>query len=90
VNAKGKFVSTLLTIDTFFISFAVGFNSHPVLVVDPSLPPLKTKPAAKVVTTSSKPSTAAKSSSTHQPGTAKQSANAKIKAKGHHTPTPAR
>jgi hypothetical protein len=40
VKAKGKFISTLLVMDTFFISFAAGFNSRHVLVVDPSLPPV--------------------------------------------------
>ena len=40
MKAKGKCISALLIIDTFFISFAAGFNSRRVLVVDPSLPPL--------------------------------------------------
>ena len=40
MKAKGKFISTLLIIDTFFVSFAFGFNSKHVLVIDPNLPPL--------------------------------------------------
>jgi hypothetical protein len=47
VKAKGIFISTLLVIDTFFVSYAVGFNIHPVLVVDPSLPPVVTKSPEK-------------------------------------------
>ena len=47
MKAKGIFISTLLVIDTFFISYAVGFNSHPVLVVDPALPPVAKKPSEK-------------------------------------------
>lgn len=46
MNAKSKFMSTLLVIDTFFVSYAVGFNSRHVLVVDPKLPPyVKLTPA---------------------------------------------
>jgi hypothetical protein len=40
VTGKGKFISTLLVIDTFFASFAAGFNSRTVLVEDPTLPPI--------------------------------------------------
>jgi hypothetical protein len=47
VKAKGIFISTLLVIDTFFVSYAVGFNTHPVLIVDPSLPPVVTKSPEK-------------------------------------------
>jgi hypothetical protein len=47
VKAKGIFISTLLVIDTFFISYAVGFNTHPVLIVDSSLPPVVTKAPEK-------------------------------------------
>ncbi len=38
MNAKGRFISTLLVINSFFASFAIGFNSRHVLVIDPSLP----------------------------------------------------
>ena len=55
MRAKGIFISGLLAIDTFLISFALGFNSRHVLVVDPALPPLLVKsskatktPAGKV------------------------------------------
>jgi hypothetical protein len=48
VKAAGICISTLIVIDTFFISFAVGFNSRHVLEIDPSLPPLvQPKPPAK-------------------------------------------
>lgn len=40
MKAEGIFISTLLVIDTFLVSFYFGFNSRHVLVVDPSLPPL--------------------------------------------------
>ena len=40
MKARGICISALIVIDTFFVSFAVGFNSQSVLVVDPSLPPL--------------------------------------------------
>ena len=45
MKAKGKFISTLLVIDTFLVSYTAGFNSRHVLIVDPSLPPLP--PATK-------------------------------------------
>ena len=48
MNAKGIFISALLTIDTFLVSFAVGFNSRHVLVVDPALPALPVEPARKL------------------------------------------
>jgi regulatory protein YycI of two-component signal transduction system YycFG len=38
VKAEGIFISTLLVVDTFLVSFYFGFNSRHVLVVDPSLP----------------------------------------------------
>jgi len=47
VKVKGQFVSFLLIIDTFFVSYAVGFNSRHVLVVDPKLPPFVAKPEVK-------------------------------------------
>lgn len=46
MRAKGIFISTILVIDTFFVSYAVGFNSRQVLVVDPTLAPLTPPPAA--------------------------------------------
>jgi hypothetical protein len=44
VNVKGKIISTLLVIDTFFVSFAAGFNSRHVLIVDPNMPAYVAKP----------------------------------------------
>lgn len=55
MKVKGMFISTLLVIDTFFISYAVGLNSHPVLVVDPSLPPVVPKVADKPKADAKKP-----------------------------------
>jgi hypothetical protein len=43
VKLKAKVASTILIIDTFFLSFAYGFNSRHVLVVDPTLPPYVAK-----------------------------------------------
>ncbi len=40
MKAKGIFISTLLVIDTFFVSYAVGFQSRHVLIVNPKLPPV--------------------------------------------------
>ena len=39
MGLKGKIVCTLLVVDTFVLSYAVGFNSRHVLVEDPTLPP---------------------------------------------------
>jgi hypothetical protein len=98
VKAKGIFISTLLVIDTFFISYAVGFNIHPVLIVDPSLPPVVTKPPekAKPATTNSSPAkkatekTAEKAPETKPAPTKAKDDAAKAKAKSakhgsHHT-----
>jgi hypothetical protein len=38
MKPKGMFVTALLVVDTFLVSYAVGFNSRHVLVVNPSLP----------------------------------------------------
>ncbi len=43
MKAKGIFISTLLVIDTFFVSYAVGFQSRHVLIVNPKLPPVVQK-----------------------------------------------
>jgi len=40
MKAKGIFISTLLVIDTFLVSYAAGFHSRHVLVVNPKLPPV--------------------------------------------------
>ncbi len=40
MKAKGKFISCLLVVDTFFVAYAYGFHSRQVLVVDPKLPPV--------------------------------------------------
>jgi len=51
MKAKGRFISFLLVVDTFFVAYAYGFHSRQVLVVDPKLPPLVVKvvkPAAPV------------------------------------------
>ena len=38
MKAKGIFISTLLVVDTFLMSYAAGFHSRHVLVVNPKLP----------------------------------------------------
>lgn len=43
MKAKGKFISFLLVVDTFFVAYAYGFHSRQVLVVDPKLPPVVQK-----------------------------------------------
>ncbi len=43
MKAKGRFISFLLVVDTFFVAYAYGFHSRQVLVVDPKLPPLAVK-----------------------------------------------
>lgn len=43
MKAKGIFISTLLVIDTFFVSYAVGFQSRHVLIINPKLPPVVQK-----------------------------------------------
>ncbi len=56
MKAKGMFISTLAAINAYLGGFAYGFNAHPVLVIDPKLPPVvqkqmepvKTAPAAAV------------------------------------------
>jgi hypothetical protein len=58
VKTKGLFISVLLVIDTFLVSYAAGFNSNSVLVVDPTLPPYKApEVAAPAASSSEKDST---------------------------------
>lgn len=49
MKAKGIFISTLLVIDTFLVSYAAGFHSRHVLVINPKLPPVVRKTQDKVV-----------------------------------------
>lgn len=37
MNFMGKFIATLIIIDTFLVSYAVGFNSRQVLIEDASI-----------------------------------------------------
>lgn len=76
MNAKGMVISTLLIIDTFLVSFAFGFNSRHVKVIDPSMPPYQ-PPAASLPPTKATPKTPApkstpgeKSASAKKPGVA--------------------
>ncbi len=41
MKTSGLFFCAVLLVDTLFISYWVGFNSRHVLIVDPTLPPLK-------------------------------------------------
>ncbi len=50
MQAKGRFISTLLAVNAFFGGYAFGFNSRHVLVVDPSLAPIKSTPKAQTET----------------------------------------
>lgn len=52
MKAKGIFISTLLVIDTFLMSYAAGFHSRHVLVINPKLPPVvhKAEDAGKAKT----------------------------------------
>lgn len=56
MNAKGVFITTILTVDSFLICFALGFNSRHVLEVDPALPPLPASPAKASEVSRAKPS----------------------------------
>jgi hypothetical protein len=51
MKAKGVFISAILIADAFLVSYAIGFNSRHVLVVDPSMkavaPPADVKSDAK-------------------------------------------
>lgn len=47
MKAKGRFISLLLVVDTFFVSYAFGFHSRHVLIVDPKLPPVVKRVEAK-------------------------------------------
>ncbi|MBC7996303.1 MAG: hypothetical protein IAF58_00055 [Leptolyngbya sp.] len=51
MKAKGRFISLLLVVDTFFVSYAFGFHSRHVLIVDPKLPPVVKKVEAKALPT---------------------------------------
>lgn len=44
MKAAGMFISTLLIVDAFFVSYYLGFHSRSVPVIDQSLPP-QAKPA---------------------------------------------
>jgi len=49
MKAKGRFISFLLVVDTFFAAYAYGFHCRHVLVVDSKMAPLaKSAPSAKV------------------------------------------
>jgi hypothetical protein len=51
MKAAGIFISSIVIVDTFLVSYAVGFNSRHVLVIDPKLPPVKVeKPVQPSVT----------------------------------------
>jgi hypothetical protein len=67
MKAKGMFMSALLIGDAFLVSYAIGFNSRHVQVVDPTMKPvaaaIETKPAPTAETkvtpkTVSKPASA--------------------------------
>ncbi|MBN8660501.1 MAG: hypothetical protein J0M35_09080 [Candidatus Obscuribacter phosphatis] len=70
MKAKALFITCLMTVDAFFIGFAYSFNTHPVLIEDPSLP-------AKQVSKSSNRS--ASSSGTTESGSAKSAGPNKSK-----------
>ncbi len=53
MQLKAKIAATILIVDTFLLSFAYGFKSRHVLIVDPTLPQyvapkVEEKPAAKI------------------------------------------
>ena len=48
MKAKVQFIGALAMINAYLMAFAYGFNSHPVLVVDPSLPPLASENKTKL------------------------------------------
>jgi regulatory protein YycI of two-component signal transduction system YycFG len=40
MKSKGIFISAILIVDTFLVSYAIGFNSRHVAVVDPTMKPV--------------------------------------------------
>lgn len=60
MKPKRMFVTLLLVVDTFLVSYAVGFNSRQVLVVDPSLSPVGAQAAEEVESGSDHKADAAK------------------------------
>ncbi|MBL8084177.1 MAG: hypothetical protein JNN26_16265 [Candidatus Obscuribacter sp.] len=50
MKAKGIFISTLAAINAYLGGFAYGFNTHPVLVIDATLPPVVQKKSEPVKT----------------------------------------
>lgn len=66
MKAKGKFISFLLVVDTFFAAYAYGFHCRHVLVIDPKMAPVAKavlSPAAKPTAKSMAIPVAAKASS---------------------------
>ncbi|HEY9791012.1 MAG TPA: hypothetical protein V6D22_11470 [Candidatus Obscuribacterales bacterium] len=54
MKAATVFVSAVVIVDTFLLSYAVGFNSRHVLVIDPNLPPVKVEAPVPPSTTNTK------------------------------------
>lgn len=79
MKAKGIFISTLLVIDTFFVSYAAGFHSRHVLVINPKLPPVVHKKADSAVTPTAAPAKKTSEKSTHQAKDAHTAKNAPAK-----------
>lgn len=69
MKAKGIFISALLVVDTFLMSYAAGFHSRHVLVVNPKLPPVVQKQLEKP----SVPAATAKTATKNAPETGKHS-----------------
>lgn len=78
MKAKALFITCLMTVDAFFIGFAYSFNTHPVLIEDPSLPAKQVSKSSNRSDSSTGSSTGS-SSDTTESGSAKSAAPNKSK-----------
>ena len=82
MKAKGIFISTLLVIDTFFVSYAAGFHSRHVLVINPKLPPVVHKKTDTIVAPIAVPAKKSGDKNKHQAKDAHAGKNAAGKSHG--------
>ena len=78
MKAKALFITCLMTVDAFFIGFAYSFNTHSVLIEDPSLPAKQVSKSSNRSDSSTGRSTGS-SSDTTESGSAKSAAPNKSK-----------
>ena len=61
MNFMGKFIATLIIIDTFLVSYAVGFNSRNVLIEDLAIKAPPPAPVKKIDAVSAKSAVSSRS-----------------------------